>query len=880
VSILLVDDHPPNLMALEAILEPLGERLVRASSGAQAVELAAHEDFALVLLDLQMPQLDGFETAALLKKAERSHAVPIIIVTADEPSRDTLAKGYASGAVDFLYKPLDPDLLRSKVAVFVDLYKQRAARESDPTLRTAKPSAPMRTEDATGRTSERRIAAAPTAGQAETVEALVRIQSALNDDLDLASIAQRLVDETTSLTGASAGAFHWSARGAMQVALCGTLKDELAALGPGSPLMTRVFGGVGALRIEDASRELGTRAPRGIRSALAVPVLTRGGQVAGALVLVSDRARAFDDRDEELAAVAARHAASALENAGLYEEAKAARRRAELAELELRAGEARVRLALDSAGLGTFDYNPTTGALRWDTRSRALFGLPASAPVSYSLFISGIHAEDRARVDAAHKRALDPSGAGDFDIEYRTVGLEDRVERWVAARGQTFAENGRTVRFVGTFLDVTAKKIVEQERAALLAREQEARAEAESARARAEAASRAKDEFLATVSHELRNPLNAIMGWSRVLLEEGEELSRERTRKGLEVIARNARAQVQLVEDILEVSRIVSGKLRLSTAPVDVRSVVEAAFDTVRSAAHAKGVLLDSRVEDEVGTIVADEDRIQQVLWNLLSNAVKFTPRGGSVRLDARREADGVVLSVVDTGEGVAPTFLPFVFERFRQADGSSTRSHGGLGLGLAIVRHLCELHGGTVQADSAGPGKGAMFTVRLPIHAAPHSDRTPARDAASQPILDAAAESRLADVHVLVLDDEEDMRDLISMILEHAGARVTRVDTVEAALKALAADPPHVAVSDLAMPGEDGYAFVRRVRAATDETLRTLPLVAMTAYARAEDRHRVLEAGFQRHVAKPIEPMELVEALAEVAAATQKSAAVRPGGA
>ncbi|MDB5214030.1 MAG: Chemotaxis protein methyltransferase CheR [Myxococcaceae bacterium] len=870
-NILLVDDHPPNLMALEAILEPLGERLVRASSGVEAVEIAAHEDFALVLLDLQMPELDGLETAALLKKAERSHAVPIIIVTANEPSRDTLAKGYASGAVDFLFKPLDPDVLRSKVAVFVDLYKQRAARDSDPSShRSSRPSATTRVDEGSGRVSERLIAASPSGEQAETVEALVRIHSALNEDLDLAGIAQRLVDETTSLTAANAGAFHWSARGEMHVALSGTMRSELTALGPGSSLMTRVFGGVGALRIEDASRELGPRAPKGIRSALAVPVLSRGGHVVGALVLVSDRARAFDDRDEELAAVAARHAAAALENARLYEEAKDARRRAELAELELRAGEARVRLALDSAGLGTFDYNPTTGALRWDTRSRALFGLPPDALVSYSLFISGIHPEDRARVDAAHKRALDPYGDGDFDIEYRTLGLKDAVARWVAAKGQTFAENGRAVRFVGTFLDVTAKKIVEQERAALLAREQEARAEAESARARAEAASRAKDEFLATVSHELRNPLNAILGWSRVLLEEGDDLPKERRLKGLEVIARNAKAQVQLVEDILEVSRIVSGKLRLATGPVDIRSVVEASFDTVRSAAQAKGVVLENRIEEGVGSIIADEDRIQQVLWNLLSNAVKFTPRGGSVRLDARRDAEGVVLSVVDTGEGVEPTFLPFVFERFRQADGSSTRSHGGLGLGLAIVRHLCELHGGTVQADSEGMGKGATFTVRLPIHAVPQSERAPDRVAPSKPGLDVSTEARLADVHVLVLDDEEDMRDLISMILEHAGARVTRVNTVEAALKALAIECPHVAVSDLAMPGEDGYAFVKRVRAADDVMLRNLPLVAMTAYARAEDRHRVLAAGFQRHVAKPIEPAELVEALAEVAAATR----------
>ena len=885
MSILLVDDHPPNLMALEAILEPLGERLVRASSGSEAVELAANDDFALVLLDLQMPELDGLETAALLKKAERSHAIPIIILTANEPSRDTLARGYASGAVDFLYKPLDADVLRSKVAAFVDLYRIRLARRDSTSVHPGQPRSPSiaaggaRPEESTARVSERLIAAAPAGEQAETVEAIVRIHSALNEGLDQPRIAQRLVEETTSLTNASAGAFHFKLNGTMHVALAGAMREELGALGPGSPLLGRVFGGIGAVRIDDASRELGARAPSGVRSALAVPVLSRGGQVVGALVLVSERARAFDDRHEELAALAARHAAAALDNARLYDEAQDARRRAELAELELRAGDARVRLALDSAGVGTFDYNPTTGALRWDARSCALFGLSPGAPVSYAVFLSGIHPDDRARVDAANERALDPRADGGFDLEYRAVGIHDRIERWIAARGQVFVEHGHAVRFVGTFLDITAKKVIEEERAGLYLREQEARAEAESARARAEAASRAKDEFLATVSHELRNPLNAILGWSRVLLEEQGEIPRERQRKGLEVIARNAKAQVQLVEDILEVSRIVSGKLRLSTRPTDVRNVVDAALDTVRSAAQNKGVVVESLIEGEIGHIIADEDRIQQVLWNILSNAVKFTPRGGAVRLEASRDTEVVVVSVSDSGEGIDATFLPFVFDRFRQADGSTTRSHDGLGLGLAIVRHLVELHGGTVCADSAGIGRGATFTVRLPVHAVLVVEELDLGATPTGTVPEAKAplgtstETRLADVHVLVLDDEEDMRDLISMILEHAGARVTRVPTVAAAIAAMTADRPDVAISDLAMPGEDGYAFVRRVRSSDSAALRDLPLVAMTAHARAEDRHRVLEAGFQRHVAKPIEPTELVDALVEVALSTRPPA-------
>jgi len=396
---------------------------------------------------------------------------------------------------------------------------------------------------------------------------------------------------------------------------------------------------------------------------------------------------------------------------------------------------------------------------------------------------------------------------------------------------------------------------------ALLARERQAREQAEGALARAEAASRAKDEFLAMLSHELRNPLNAILGWSRVLQEGGEDLPIERWNKGLEVIARSAHAQVQLVDDMLDVARIVSGKLRLSKGQVNVRAEIESCVDAVRSLAQAKGVALGSEIEGEPGSIVADGDRVQQILSNLATNAVKFTPRGGVVTIGAGRTADAVVLSVRDTGQGIAPSFLPLVFDPFRQAHDSTAR-HGGLGLGLAIVRHLTELHGGTVTASSKGRGLGACFTVTLPLFAA---FEVSADDEGTSRWV-AAPTSKLAGVTVLVLDDEEDMRDLVGMILEQAGARVTRASNVEAAMHSLEADPPDVVVSDLAMPVEDGYAFVRRVRSTSREALRTIPVVAMTAYARIEDRHRVLAAGFQRHVAKPIEPAELVEVLTELA--------------
>lgn len=929
-TILLVDDHPPNLMALEAILEPLGERVLCASSGAEAVRIASNEDLALVLLDLQMPELDGLETAALLKKSERCRGVPIIIVTANEPTRAEVARGYATGAVDFLFKPLDPDVIRSKVSVFVELYQRaRRARGSpveavDPRDRGAdedgvtqagdesngphandandakaaknaknassasntstnaktktktKASAKAKNE----RISDRLFVAASPVEQAETVDALIRFHRALIEDVDVANLEQRFVDEACALTQAAGAAFHHRVgpREAnddgldFRTTVAGRMHAEAAALAPSLELFAQTVRSQKLTHVDDASKSPVVGIPRGVGSLVAVPVVRRNGDLEGMLVLLHDVVSAFDARDLELANVAASHAGAAFENARYYEDATEARHLAELAELELRANEARLRIAIDAAGVGTWDFNPMTGMLRWDQRMKALAGLHPDRDVDYNTFIETIHPEDRARVDGAVKRALDPQGDTRFDCEFRFVGIEDGVERWIAGRGQGVVEQGRTVRFVGATLDITARKRVEEERSVLLEREQGARTAAENA-------SRAKDEFLATVSHELRNPLNAILGWSRVLVEEDEAnaaIDRARVRKGLDVILRNSKAQVQLVEDILEVSRIVTGKLRLSTGPVDVRAVIEAAVETVRAAANAKRVTisLDIRTPaDEPLTIIADEDRVQQILWNLLSNAVKFTPATGIVTVRAHVADEGnddsIVLVVTDSGEGIAAEFLPYVFDRFRQFDGSTTRTHGGLGLGLAIVRHLAELHGGTVRAESKGLGCGAAFTVVLPKYPAkneatepkPHVMKTMHRDDQE------AAKSVLAGRHVLILDDDADMRDLLAMILEDAGAHVVSAGTVRAAIEALEKETFDVAVSDLAMPGEDGYAFARTVRekGRTSARMARIPLVAMTAYARAEDRHAVLAGGFDRHVAKPIEPDELVKVLVEL---------------
>jgi PAS domain S-box-containing protein len=395
--------------------------------------------------------------------------------------------------------------------------------------------------------------------------------------------------------------------------------------------------------------------------------------------------------------------------------------------------------------------------------------------------------------------------------------------------------------------DVTAARAAERARHEALRSER-------AARTAAEAANRAKDEFLAVVSHELRTPLTARRGWSSML--RAEDLPTERARRAFEVIERNTRAQAQLVDDLLDVSRIVSGKLRLEMGAVNAARIVDAALDAVRRAAAAKGVTLASTVEGELRAIAGDATRLQQVVANLLSNAVKFTPAGGRVEVRLRMGADSVTIEVRDTGAGIAPEFLPRIFERFNQGDASSRRTQGGLGLGLAIVRHITALHQGTVVAASEGRGKGATFTLTLP--ATPPGSSAVA-DAA------AAASPDLRDVRVLLVENERDALDLFATALEQYGATVVAVADAATALRAFAARVPDVVVSDIGMPGSDGYDLIREIRARPPEAGGSVPALALTAYASNTDSDHAAEAGYQRHVTKPIDPALLARAIAEV---------------
>ena len=431
----------------------------------------------------------------------------------------------------------------------------------------------------------------------------------------------------------------------------------------------------------------------------------------------------------------------------------------------------------------------------------------------------------------------------------RFTERHERIVTGLAAQAAIAIDNARL--FERVQLDL-------QERESLLAREQLARMQAETA-------SRSKDEFLGMLSHELRTPLNAILGWTRILTS--TKVDTDTMSGALEAIDRNARLQSRLIDDMLDVSRIMSGKLRLDAQPVDLTTIISTAVDTVRPAADAKGIRVYITMDYGSGMVLGDPVRLQQVVWNLLSNAIKFTPKDGSVRVSLERVDSNFEIRVSDTGIGIDEEIMPFIFERFRQGDSSTTKKYGGLGLGLAIVRQLVDLHGGTVRADNL-TNSGAEFTVRLPLMAvrpAPMSfGDVKSIDTVVETETPLECSAELDGVKILAVDDDADSRNLIAAILERRGATVKACKSVEEALAAVDEFEPDVLVSDIGMPGEDGYSLIRKLRAG-EGSRKKLPAVALTAYARVEDRLQALSAGFNMHVPKPVEPAELVTVIASI---------------
>ncbi|HYH08148.1 MAG TPA: PAS domain S-box protein [Thermoanaerobaculia bacterium] len=640
-----------------------------------------------------------------------------------------------------------------------------------------------------------------------------------------------------------------------------------------------------------------------------------------------------------------------------------------------------LRLALDAASMGWWQYDMKTGQVFWDERVRAMYGVEAESQ-GYDEVLKRIHPDDAARVDAAIAAATNPRDPQPYSVEYRLL-LPDGSTRWIASKGQAIFEGEgderRVALFVGTALDVTDAKTAEtalqtsearfrqladsmpqlvwtaaadgvidyfnrpfyeytgmtettvardfwdevihpddfdsmtgafahsvrtgmpfeaefrmrrksdgayrwfvaralpvrdaatgetrwfgtstdvDDRRRLLEENERLLASERAARSDAERASRTKDEFLATLSHELRTPLSAILGWTQLLTGSGN--TPEEIDEGISVISRNARVQAQIIDDLLEMSRVTSGKIRLDVQEIEIAEVIEAAVATIRPAAEAKGVHIDTVLPPLGEPMTGDTNRLQQVFWNLLSNAVKFTPPEGRVEVRLESHAPYVEVRVSDTGEGIRPEFLPYLFERFRQADSTTTRRHAGLGLGLAIVKQLVELHGGSVEAASDGPGRGSMFTVRLPLVAAQQkpdvSDGAP--DERRPLLLPLVEPARIAGVRVLVVDDEADARDVAHRMLEECGAAVVTAASAQEAVTLLGEGPFDVLVSDIGMPNEDGYSLIRNVRARWPE----LPAIALTAYAAAEDRERTLGAGYRLHLSKPVEAAQLIAAVA-----------------
>ncbi len=534
---------------------------------------------------------------------------------------------------------------------------------------------------------------------------------------------------------------------------------------------------------------------------------------------------------------------------------------AEATTQELRASEEATRLLADTIPVLAW-YANADGAIAWYNRRWYEYTGKTFGEQEGWKWQSVHDPEDLPRVVAKWKAAL--SRGEPWEDEFR-LRRHDGQFRWFLSRAMPLRDDaGDIVRWFGTNVDIDDQKRAAEERARLLVSEREAREDAE-------AANRVKDEFLATMSHELRTPLNAILGWASLLRRgTGDQRAVERT---LATIERNARAQARLIDDMLDVSRIISGKLRLEMRRVDMNAIVCAAVDVVRPAAEAKGVCLGVNLAPDEGVhrLVGDADRLQQVVWNLLSNAVKFTPPEGTVSVDVERIGSTQRLSVRDTGIGIPREHLPFVFERFRQVDSSTTRRYAGLGLGLAIVRHLVEMHGGTVTVESGGPGLGAAFTVDLPIRPVrqAETDAPPEAEVKAAPsIAPSQPAGALSGVAILVVDDDEDSRLLVERALREAGASVTAVDSARAAIAFIESHRLDLMISDIGMPVEDGFSLMRRVRALPADRGGQTPALALTAYARGEDVQRAHQVGYQCHLAKPADVDTLIRTAAKLVSA------------
>ena len=571
----------------------------------------------------------------------------------------------------------------------------------------------------------------------------------------------------------------------------------------------------------------------GIAGMAFVPLVSQG-RVIGKFMVYLDEPRALTDEDLQLAAVIAAHVAYAVHKTR--------------AESQARRSEAHIRYLLDAAALGTWDWDLVRQTVQWSDNLERLHGVPAGTfDRTFASYERHIHPDDRERVMDSLRQAI--TEGTPHDVEYRVIAA-DGTERWVEGKGHVEHDGGRPVRMTGVCLIVTPRK------------------EAEHARlASAEEASRLKDDFLATLSHELRTPLNAILGWVQMLL--AGTLPADRARQAIDIIGRNAKAQAQLIEDILDISRIITGKLEIEPQIVSMPHLMDGVVAAALPAARAKHITISKHVPDGMPPIDGDPKRLHQVLSSVIANAIQFTPDKGTVDIRAIVDGDTVELTVRDTGAGIPAEFLPHVFDRFRQADSRATRRHGGLGLGLAIARHVLEQHRGEIRANSDGPGLGTTITVRLPARAQPQGHAATAPMASTHPGL----ALRLDGAKVVVVDDQRDSCELLAALFEQCGAQVVQCANAPAALSTLLSSSVQLLVADIAMPDVDGYDLIRQVR----QIDARLPAVAVTAYAYPQDRLKALAAGFTAYCSKPIDATHFLRIVRNVMLSSELSAPTSP---
>ncbi|HEY9619583.1 MAG TPA: response regulator [Crinalium sp.] len=790
-TVLHIEDNEANRYVVRRVLQNAGFHIVEAVTGEAGLKAVTEHQPDLVILDVKLPGINGFEVCRQIKSNPQTTFIPVLHLSASFVKGKDKAAGLDSGADAYLAQPVEPIELLA------------------------------------------------------TVRSLLRIREAEEAALSLAREWQTTFDSIRDGVGLLDQNGRFLRCNSVMTQLLGKPWDDISGQ-LHQDLLQEAIGisdGICFQQTKSTCHRQTVELHAGDRWFLKTidPVLDEQKNFRGAVFILSN----ITDQKR--------------------------------AEAATRVSEERFRLLLDNVQ----DYailfcDPQGIVTRWSLGAEKILGYQETEILgkSASCFFT---ADDLA------------NGVDRFELVQAATAGRAEDERWqVRKDGSRFWASGITTPlyneteqlrgFCKILRDFTERKRIEDERAQLLVREQEARAASE-------VANRLKDEFLATLSHELRSPLNAILGWIRLL--NTRNFDSTTTARAMETIERNARSQAQLVEDLLDVSRIIQGKLRLNIRSVNLIAVIEAAIDAVRPSADAKDIQIQSLFAPSVSTITGDGDRLQQVVWNLLSNAVKFTPSGGQVwiRLEKgdgeekgnkRDGGDGedredkgdecVQITVTDTGQGINPEFVPFVFERFRQADSSTTRTYSGLGLGLAIVRHLVELHGGTVHASSPGAGKGSTFTVRLPL--------TPMRlDVYPHHLIQPNLSEQLSynhspqlnGVRVLVVDDEIDAREMLAAALETAGATVIPVISVAEAIATISNAKADVLISDISMPEEDGYSLIRKVRMLPATQGGTIPAIALTAYARTEDQSRALTEGFHMHLSKPVEPTQLASTVASL---------------